>query len=433
MEWIVRVLLENVRSFCGAHSIPVRPLTLLVGENSTGKSTFLAMLAHVSTYRFTSLRPSFNEEPFKLGTYDSIATYKGGRFGRAHTFSVGILGEKRRRVMSTYASYKGQPQLARLDAAGGHGRVRLAIDDKTLAAELKIYPSGPEPDSIRFSFKGRAEVESEAPIWYLLRRLVFEQPAAKLSRKLARLVDEVLFESLRYSGTGERSVLALAPVRTRPKRTYDVISDEFSPEGDHIPVLLARMFKGDDVQLKQRLVEALDEFGAQSALFKRIGVKPLGKRPSDPFQILISMVGPAANLLDVGYGVSQALPIVVQTILAQQQSRPFQLLLQQPEVHLHPRGQAALGSFFTRLVAKGKMEFVVETHSDYLVDRVRQEVARGAISNQKVLILFFDRKGMETTVHEIYLDKRGNVLKAPNSYRQFFLEEETNLLTRAGS
>jgi predicted ATPase len=191
------------------------------------------------------------------------------------------------------------------------------------------------------------------------------------------------------------------------------------------------MLKGEDIARRQRLLESLSEFGAESSLFKKISVKSLGKRPSDPFQILVSLLGPAANLLDVGYGVSQALPIVVQSILAEQQPGPFKLLLQQPEVHLHPRGQAALGSFFSRLVANGKMEFVIETHSDHLVDRVRQEVARGTISNQKVQILFFDRKGTETTVHEIHLDKRGNVLKAPGSYRRFFLEEETNLLTRA--
>src|SRR5881396_1662040 len=74
------------------------------------------------------------------------------------------------------------------------------------------------------------------------------------------------------------------------------------------------------------------------------------------------------NLVDVGYGVSQALPILVDTLQRPAADEVF--LLQQPEVHLHPRAQAELGSFFVSQAGK-KRRFVIETHSDYLVDRVR--------------------------------------------------------------
>jgi hypothetical protein len=408
----------------------------LVGENSTGKSTFLAMLAHVSGFAFPSLRPSFNEEPFKLGTYDSIATFKGGRFGRAHEFSLGTIGvgkDKTARMIATYSSFNGQPQLSNLELSSRRGRLILQIDAETLNARMKVSPRNRHQLTLRFNLKGSPLLEAEGggPVWpYFFRRAFYDNKQRKVSGKILREAEELFFSLFQEPRFNNKSVVALSPVRTRPKRTYDVISDEFSPEGDHIPVLLARLFKSDDISKRQRLIEALSDFGDESSLFKRISVKPLGKRPSDPFQILVSLVGPAANLLDVGYGVSQALPIVVQSIVAQQENRPFQFLLQQPEVHLHPRGQAALGSFFSRLVAHEKMEFVVETHSDYLVDRVRQEVARGNIAPSKVLILFFDKKGPETSVHEIHLDKIGNVLGAPRSYRQFFLEEEVNLLTR---
>ena len=138
----MNLYLDNVRSFCGRYSIPIRPLTLLVGENSTGKSTFLAMLAHVSGQVFPCLRPSFNEGPFELGTYDSIATYKGGRFGRAHSFSVGTLGRKRISIVATYGSYKGQPQLWKLEAGLEKGKVILVIDPDTLNAKLTVLNEG---------------------------------------------------------------------------------------------------------------------------------------------------------------------------------------------------------------------------------------------------------------------------------------------------
>ena len=277
---------------------------------------------------------------------------------------------------------------------------------------------------------GRAHFEAGIPIPFLVRRILFEKRSKGTSMRLLERADSILMEVLRFSRVTARSVVALSPVRTKPKRTYDLISDEFTPEGDHIPVLLARILQGEDASLRARLLQALSQFGLESTLFKGINVKSLGKRPSDPFQILVSLAGPAANLLDVGYGVSQALPVIVQAVVAQQ-SNQVQMLLQQPEVHLHPRGQAALGTFFAQLVANKQMGFVVETHSDYLVDRVRREIAQRTVSHRDVLILFFEKKGIQTKIHEIHLDKKGNVVNPPPSYRAFFLEEETKLMFRA--
>jgi predicted ATPase len=105
------------------------------------------------------------------------------------------------------------------------------------------------------------------------------------------------------------------------------------------------------------------------------------------------------------------------------------LLLQQPEVHLHPRAQAALGSFFARIAAISQV--MVETHSDYLVDRIRSQVAAGLISASKVLILYFELADGATTVHPIHLDDHGNLIDPPPSYRDFFFEEEIRVLTRS--
>jgi predicted ATPase len=173
--------------------------------------------------------------------------------------------------------------------------------------------------------------------------------------------------------------------------------------------------------------EALKAFGKESGLFNAVDVKKLGQKITDPFQLRVSSIGPSVNLVDVGYGISQSLPIVVQSVLG---STKQVLLLQQPEVHLHPRAQAALGTFFADLVANQGRVILVETHSDYLVDRVRQEVARGTIAKDKVSILFFDKPQLETTVHEITVDEHGNVENCPPEYRKFFLEEEMRHFNR---
>ena len=101
------------------------------------------------------------------------------------------------------------------------------------------------------------------------------------------------------------------------------------------------------------------------------------------------MPGGRRNLADVGYGVSQVLPVVVECLLMPDNGV---LALQQPEVHLHPKAQAELGSFFARFAAaRPKATVLVETHSDYLLDRVRKEIADGTIAPDSVSFLFFSR------------------------------------------
>jgi predicted ATPase len=86
----VELILENARCFHSRQQCAIRPLTLLVGENSTGKSTFLALMRIASDMIAGYKRLDFNEEPFQLGAYDQIATFRGGRAGRAKSFLIGL-------------------------------------------------------------------------------------------------------------------------------------------------------------------------------------------------------------------------------------------------------------------------------------------------------------------------------------------------------
>jgi hypothetical protein len=220
---------------------------------------------------------------------------------------------------------------------------------------------------------------------------------------------------------------ALAPLRTRPRRTYDELNEEFKPEGDHIPLVLARLLSTRQ-EGKNEELDALMRYGAASGLFEKIDVKRMGKRPSDPFQVRVKTKGPDANLIDVGYGVSQSLPIVVESIMAPENEV---LLVQQPEVHLHPKAQAALGTFFVDIAATTSKQFVIETHSDHLVDRVRLAISEGKIPASKVQLIYLERHGLDIKVHELVLDQVGNIIQAPPTYRNFFLEEEMKLMSRA--
>jgi predicted ATPase len=90
-----------------------------------------------------------------------------------------------------------------------------------------------------------------------------------------------------------------------------------------------------------------------------------------------------------------------------------------------------LGSFFVRLVKELKAEFVIETHSDYLLDRIRREITEGKITASDVLFLYLSKKGAKSKVYPIEIDSLGNIQGAPRDYRRFFLEEEERLMMRS--
>ena len=190
-------------------------------------------------------------------------------------------------------------------------------------------------------------------------------------------------------------------------------------------MVLAKLFFQDKDEWKS-LKETLDRFGKESGLFTGVHIKALGRYESDPFQIRVVIKGPQANLVDVGYGVSQALPILVEALRSDPDSVH---LMQQPEVHMHPRAQAALGSFLADLAANQRKQFIVETHSDYLVDRVRMDIRDGkSIKPEDVVLLYFERQGSEIAIHPITIDTDGNLEGEPDTYRKFFLNEEGRLL-----
>jgi len=415
----MELILENVRCFCGEHKFPIHPLTFLVGENSSGKTTALAMLSSALKMEAFKPRPSFNEPPYDMGSFDTIATSRVRKGGRSKSFAVGFSEEDEGRnespkflkILGTFVEKSGQPSLKSLSFETKEGKACVKLEEKKISTDLS-FSNGGGRNKYSFSFE-KEEFFDIGRDWLAMLLFNLEQKLRtqkEISR--ARFLD-VFYRGWYFRARDiRRQPVSFAPVRTKPKRTYDQIKDEFSPEGGDVPLVLARVFEtGTDAQ-RLTLLNSLKEFGKESGLYKNLRVKRLGKKPSDPFQVLITIAGPAANLQDVGYGVSQSLPIIVQSILAERGRR---LLMQQPEVHLHPRAQAALGSLLVSLVMNDRKAFVIETHSDYIIDRVRQEIATGKIPHDAVSILYFEKKGVGAEVYPIYLDPEMKLIMRGNS------------------
>lgn len=414
----MELTIENIRCFAGRHNVPIKPITFLIGENSSGKSTFLAALASVCDFGYP-LRPRFNDPPYNLGSYDTIATYKGGRYGRAEHFSLGYKQggtyDDGKQVTASYTGREGVTEVSSLSGKTPNLDALIGLSYKSgkTFVSAKINYKGKKHD-----FESEVEEDNSVPLFRVWEEFVFSSTIRGRREINSELRGELWGL---FSDFDRVNAISIAPIRTRPRRTYDQVTEEFTPEGERIPFVLSDLLKD------QQNRTILERFGQEAGLFRQIGVRKLGNKVSDPIQILVTNTSRPANLLDVGYGVSQALPVVVESMLV----APERLvLLQQPEVHLHPRAQAALGTLFVDLHRDSNKQFVIETHSDYIIDRVRQEIARGQVEADDVQILYFEKQGSETTVYPIALDKHGNIVNPPPSYRDFFMEEEINLLSR---
>ncbi|MGC9946842.1 MAG: DUF3696 domain-containing protein, partial [Bryobacteraceae bacterium] len=422
----VHLQFEGIRCFAEPQDAVIRPITLLVGENSSGKTTFLALcrIAYAIANRMQTV-PLFNEAPFFLGAYEQIATRRSARKGPVESFSVAILlgGAVPSSLRYEYASRVGQPtpRAWRLEVGG------LAIqhtEQDGVPPSVLMRSSGREARFPFAPFADGATQDHPPALWGSLMAPEIEAAggAGVFTQSDWESVDQAL-RSIQQEL--RRRPYAIAPIRTSPLRTYDPISAAPSPEGSHIPMVLASLSRSAHQEQWNSVRSDLREFGSKSGLFDEIEIVNKGKKDSDPFQVGVKSGGRMFNLIDVGYGVSQALPILVETLQRASQFETF--LIQQPEVHLHPKAQAELGSFFANQTDP-KRRFVIETHSDYLVDRIRMEVRRRLLEPEDVSLLYFERGKSGTTIHNLELDRNGTITNPPPGFRQFFLKEELDLL-----
>ena len=447
------ITLKNFRCFREEQTARLAPLTLLVGENSTGKTSFMAMIRALWDVAYRRTDPDFKEEPYDLGSFDEIAHHRGGRGGRAETFEAGFAARQRETTDGKSAAdlpYRFDVKFGRDGTAPVPVGRRFSCDDNWIEdftydewpSLIRLgTPNGswlkeiyPDPDYEASPFG----VDPES----LDDRQGSEPPTDEDWERLQRL--SRTFDEVREFGRHKLRPYASAPVRSKPQRTYDPARTTRDPEGDYIPMYLAEVFFQNKREWNY-FKGALEKFGQESGLFDEISVKSFGRKASEPFQVQIrkfsgKVKGPQRNLIDVGYGVSQVLPIVTELLRGNTIMElfrgipPSMFLLQQPEVHLHPSAQAALGSFFCQ-VAKPDRQLVVESHSDHLLDRVRMDVRDGTtdLKPDDVSILFFERKDLDVHIHSLRIDEEGNIEGAPDGYRNFFLEETARSLWKRQS
>ena len=442
-----RIALKNFRCFREAEDVRLAPLTLLVGENSTGKTSFLAMIRALWDIAYQQRIPDFKEPPYDLGSFDEIAHYHGEKEDRADSFSAGFKTHWKHMDDVSNDAFEFIVEFGEMDTAPVLIGRRLSCRDgkiwikhQQISRELHRVSFG----TYRGSWKWEGPLDTGGiwtddkfvvPFFFIIddvkRRIGGNGNSGSNliglpGSNLPEVEDWGLVEDLCSFGAfgPDARPYASAPVRSKPHRTYDPSRPTWDPEGDYIPMHLANLYARNKEKWR-KTKRLLENFGRASGLFNEISIKTFGSKGSGPFQVQIgnyekSSRGVRRNLIDVGYGVSQALPVITELLHDDSQSM---LLLQQPEVHLHPSAQAALGSLFCDVASWGR-QLIVETHSDYILDRVRLDIRdrKTDLRVEDLSVLFFERGNLDVKIHPVKIDEMGNV-DGPSGYRQFFVDE----------
>jgi len=217
----------------------------------------------------------------------------------------------------------------------------------------------------------------------------------------------------------------LGPLRTDPQASqkYPPSSelDDVGSKGEYAAAVydgnqnaLIDWYNPSSQQVEQGMLrDALNSWAVYLGVANQIGIETAGQSGFS-WQVVHKEGHKPLPLSAVGVGVSQILPILVMGLLSPKGSL---LIIEQPELHLHPRVQAHLGDFFVGL-SKCNKQCLIETHSENLVSQLRLHIVQsGGLENSDCMIYFVDQDEQGAAkFEEVEISKNGNILNWPDGF-----------------
>ncbi|MFD2842254.1 AAA family ATPase [Paracoccus cavernae] len=412
------------KSFRGApdgwHNI--RSCNFLVGENSTGKSSFLQLLEILDSREHLILMDI-------TGVVDGLDSPNDicSRISKSQEVTIGFMlkrsagpkepsdGQNFGRMV-TYRLKKGELLIDKVTILTGNRILRIKKSNGDLPHRFESFTyldslthteNAMRLEKIHFSssrFKRTFdddEHEYQDGNIYWLNAL-----RAAIAKGSARRGGDF------FPNSPPLNCLQYGPMRARTRRLYHGAMSRFSSSGEHIAYVLK-----DTLGNNSNLDDAINKFGRESGLFDSISISSVTTKVKDnPFALQIEKGSVTYYVDELGYGVGQILPIVADVAFTGGNNG---FSIQQPELHLHPRAQAALGDVFFESSSLGAT-LIVETHSDFIIDRFRMKF-KGSDGDNRAQILYFDKteEGRNIAV-EIELFRDGNMSEEPEGFRSFF-------------
>jgi hypothetical protein len=250
--------------------------------------------------------------------------------------------------------------------------------------------------------------------------------SAKMTKKQLqkRLLEYLTFStSFDFTFTIEdifSHIYHIGPLRHKPERVYTA-SGAFPQEVGESGEWTIDIIQFES-QIRKEVKDWFKKFGI-SLDFRLEEIKKGSKRYEVILDDLYSKI--SVNLTDVGFGASQILPIIVQSFFS---SRDSILLIEEPEIHLHPKAQCVMGDLFAEVVKKRHINLIIETHSDLLIGRICKHVISKDIKPEDIVIYYFDPTREGVKIKKIDINENGQYENFPEG---FFEERFQEALKRA--
>jgi len=479
------IRLINFMAFEDTGWIELRPITLLFGRNSSGKSAIIRALLLLKQ----SLDARGEEQPLAfvkedglvdLGNFQTTVHRKPGEgpsesqqkdylersivFGfRCDLTGETALDQMRDLLKSGPAvslSEEALKQLVRVELLIGFGLYEDSVKPNLLSlcavgAEspvvllqcARVAASDLTDVSFQHIFVLNSDVASDPNLDERTASLhlrdtsgfwtTFAAPLAPSSS--FEKLDKLLFAVQAGVEAFLRKIAHIGPIRPQPERMYALRATD-------APRYARDGLEGWYDFLRNRVAET-DKATAITKWMRRLGLADKvnawadgDKNPITRSQILIDDKVANMNVKDVGFGASQVLPVIVAAVLAEPDSL---VIIEQPELHLHTSAQIELGELFTRTLRTGA-RFLIESHSEHMLLRFQRNVAISELlrlkCNQRsitrerfkppikaieVVVLFIERNHKEglSTLETIFLQDDGQVLEPSSAFQDFFRQD----------
>lgn len=418
---MLTLYIDNYKGFSNTF-IPLRQVNFFVGENSSGKTSVINLINILQSFNFW-FEGEFSNENIKLGYFNEIAKQNSAN-KNYFTIAIEFLDEcnhvAAKHIWMKFKKRNNVPYLAELALMVGEFSYYAALRKGYISYKVKSCHNEDFETWVNqiasFSGKSKRLIEGEfrkiMPL--LVRKTLFDLGLAKKTLSNEHF-SHFLYKRFTY----------FSPIRVEPARTYDTYKTAFSPDGAHTPILLKNLISAKNNDQAKASISILTTFGITSALFDKIEIQKLGNAEGTPFLINIRYGKLIQKITNVGYGVSQILPLLVDPLTSEE----TMFTIQQPEVHLHPKAQAAYGSFIFETAAFKKNMYIIETHSNYLIERFRYTLAKNKEAKPESQIVFFEHTDNGTTATSLPLKDNGHFeIEPPESYGEFFIDEELKML-----
>lgn len=436
---IKQLQLNNFKIFKDC-KVDFRPLTLLTGTNSSGKTTILnAITAVLQTQPPHQFPFEFvpNGKNCTLGTFRDIAHGRNAR----NNFRVGLTFDDKGREHLLSGAYRFAPSGNQILL--DHLVINLSGNQLDLAwkGHEKGYSMSMRSEAYNKLARDEQFVGFRSALVSYVKSTVekAQKPGSKpVALSLESLLSEQKRESVKLEGRNSADIINeikkqpaggyvlaalqlfltrlgtdfsyVGPVRVYPSRFYQTedTGQNLDPAGRNSVPILYEWKKYSPKKYKEvlkliRLLELASTLETRSSLDEilKLNVQPFHHKEK-------------VNLTDVGFGVSQALPILIADVALPKDGT---LIVNQPEVHLHPSSQALLGNY---LVSRLKVRnYILETHSEYLINRLRLLAVKGEVNVKDISIIFVEAApGMKSgpRIHHIEVGSDGSLTNAPKSF-----------------